>query len=87
MGGRPIKGTADWKKYEIVLDVPEESSQIAFGILMKGKGRVWLDDITFEVVDNKVESTGIAIEAQDVELTLPADLPKKPANLDFEKQG
>src|SRR4029453_10374627 len=53
MGDRPIKGSADWKKYEIVLGVPEDAAQIAFGILMKGKGRVWGDDFKFEAVDNK----------------------------------
>jgi hypothetical protein len=85
MGERPIKGTADWKKYEIVLDVPEDSAQIAFGILMKGKGRVWVDDFKFEAVDNKVDLTGLKVESQDADITVPDNQPKKPENLDFEK--
>ena len=66
--------------------MPEDSAQIAFGILMKGKGRVWVDDFKFEEVDNKVELTGMKVEPQDADITIPADQPKKPANLDFEKE-
>ena len=38
MGDRKIEGTTDWTKYTIVLDVPEDASAIAFGLLMSGKG-------------------------------------------------
>ena len=58
MGIRPIKGTRDWKKYEIVLDVPDNSVDIAFGIHLSGKGQVWLDTIQFMVVDSNVPTTG-----------------------------
>ncbi len=50
MGDRPIRGTADWKKYEIVLEVPENSVRIAFGILLRGKGQAWIDGLQFDVV-------------------------------------
>ena len=33
MQDRAIKGTTDWKKYEIVLDVPANASILAFGAL------------------------------------------------------
>jgi len=58
MDNRPIKGTRDWKKYEIVLDVPTDSVDIAFGILLSGKGLVWLDNIQFEFVGSNVPTTG-----------------------------
>src|SRR5262249_6038267 len=33
MGNRPIKGSNDWKQYEVVLDVPKEgAAQIYFGV-------------------------------------------------------
>ncbi len=44
MQNRPIKGTGDWKKCEIVLDVPTESVSLNFGILLAGTGKVWFDD-------------------------------------------
>jgi hypothetical protein len=58
MTDRSIKGTSDWNEYEVVLDVPEESLSITFGILLKGGGQVWADDFKLEVVGLDVPSTG-----------------------------
>ena len=59
MEQRPIKGTTDWKAYEIVVDVPERSQEIAFGILLTGKGQVWLDDVSImETVRTDVATVG-----------------------------
>jgi hypothetical protein len=80
MQDRPIKGTKDWTKCEIVLDVPEESRTLNFGVLLDGTGKVWFDDISFEVVDKQVKTTGIYGNT-----SLPTNFPKKPANIDFEK--
>lgn len=64
MGNRPVKGTTDWKKYEVVLDVPASSRNIAFGILLSGKGQVWVDDLQFEVVGQSVPSTNQEMTAE-----------------------
>jgi hypothetical protein len=72
MERRPIKGTTDWTRYEIVLDVPENTRELAFGLLLEGDGQVWMDDLKFEVVSSAVPVTG----------ALPL---KGPQNLDFEK--
>lgn len=61
MQNRPIKGTSDWTRYEIVLDVPPASIEIAFGILLQGIGEVRLDDVQFATVGSDVPTTGIAI--------------------------
>lgn len=74
---RSIKGTTDWTKYEIVLDVPLNSSNLAYGALLVGTGQIWFDNIKFEVVDNTVPTTGKGDEAW-----MP---PKEPVNLDFEE--
>jgi beta-lactamase regulating signal transducer with metallopeptidase domain len=58
MHNRPITGTTEWEEYEIVLDVPEEAQNIAFGVLLRETGMVWVDDIVFETVDNQVPPTG-----------------------------
>ena len=58
MENRPIVGTTDWQKCEIVLDVPEDSAQIAIGIVLSGKGQVWLSNVQFEAVDSNVPTTG-----------------------------
>ena len=78
MQDRAIKGTTDWKKYEIVLDVPENSEMVAFGLLLSGKGQVWMDDLQFEVVGKDVPTTGRATGAA-------SQAAKAPLNLNFEE--
>ena len=58
MKNRPIRATSGWKKYEVVLDVPQNSVKIAFGILLGGKGRVWINDLQLEIVEKDVPKTG-----------------------------
>ncbi len=82
---RPVKGTTDWKKYEVVLDVPEEAEEIFFGFLVAGKGQGWVDDIAFDIVGKDVATTGLEIQPSDREGEPTKDLPKEPTNLDFER--
>lgn len=58
MQDRPIKGTTEWIKYEIVLYVPSKATNMAYGVMLNGTGQIWFDNITFEIVDNSVETTG-----------------------------
>ncbi|MET4562839.1 AraC family transcriptional regulator [Lysinibacillus parviboronicapiens] len=74
MDNRSIQGTTEWNHYSIVLDVPEESVSIYFGVLLIGAGKVWADGFRFEEVDNKVPTTNMLTQEQ---------LPKQPFNLDF----
>lgn len=73
MEDRPIKGTADWEKVKIVLDVPRFAYEIAFGLLLRGSGQVWLDYIEFETVSKDIDVTEKQIMT--------------PINLDFEASG
>jgi hypothetical protein len=57
MSNRKIKGNIGWNKYDIVLDVPSETTKIAYGALLFGTGKIWFDDITFEIVDETVPTT------------------------------
>jgi len=69
MQNRPIRGETGWTTYQIVLDVPEDSSHIAFGLLLDGPGQVWLGKFEFEVVSNDVSTTGeLSIQDQPVNL-------------------
>jgi hypothetical protein len=74
---RSIKGTTDWTKYEIVLDVPTNATRIAFGALIDGTGQIWFDNLKFEVVDNSVETTGQAMKKGGWVVL------EEPTNLDF----
>jgi len=75
MQGRSIKGTTDWQKYKIVLDVPANSKSINYGVLLGGIGKVWFDNFKLEEVDESVPVTN---------LTKKNLLPSSPINLDFE---
>jgi hypothetical protein len=66
-----VKGNTEWTKYEIVLEVPETTKNIAFGALLHGTGQIWFDNLNFEVADNSVPSTKKPKE--------------EPTNLNFEK--
>lgn len=76
MNNRPIIGNNNWNRYSIVLDVPENSAIISFGILLTGKGEVWLDGLSFEVVDKNTPTTNFSVE------TILLD---EPTNLSFEE--
>jgi hypothetical protein len=76
MQARPIKGTTDWKIYDVVLDIPEDSKGIGFGVLLDGKGKVWFDNMKIEEVDKTVPVTNM----NEINNSL-----KNPVNLDFEE--
>jgi hypothetical protein len=74
---RAVKGTTDWTKYEIVLDVSQNASNLAYGALLSGGGQIWFDNLTFEVVDNSVPTTGKEMISHNRQNP-------SPTNLDFE---
>lgn len=57
MMNRPITGTLDWTRKEIVLDVAADAAMVYFGILLSGPGEVWIGRATLEVVDKSVPTT------------------------------
>lgn len=75
MGNRPITGTNNWNQYSVVLDVPENSAVISFGVLLSGPGHVWVDQFSFVEVDKSVESTNLETHPELLE---------EPLNLSFE---
>jgi len=90
MRDRPIKRHQRLEeKYEIVLDVAEGQASISFfGLVLEGKGQVWVETFSFEVgrcrrQDNRrysrIRAHGAAITPQ------PAWQRKTVHNLDFEK--
>jgi hypothetical protein len=100
MKNRPIRGSTGWMKYEVVLDVPEDSVAICFGLLLAGEGQVWMDDLKVETVDHQTVTTELFRRSEP----RPDDeesgrrraaytkrlneelkaMPSKPVNLDFE---
>jgi hypothetical protein len=77
MANRKIKGNTDWMPCEIVVDVPKNATNIAYGALLSGGGQLWFDNLTFEVVDKSVKPT-IPYKKENA----PQD---QPTNLSFEE--
>lgn len=64
---RSITGTNAWKKYDIVLDVSEEATDIVFGALLSGTGQIWFEKIKFDIVDNSVPTTARAADEPNLD--------------------
>ena len=57
MEDRPVTGTTEWTLHDIVMDVPHDTINIAFGVALRGNGQAWFDDLRFEVVGDDVPTT------------------------------
>jgi C-terminal processing protease CtpA/Prc len=73
MNSNGVKGTSDWQKYEITLDMkPENTERIVVGGLLVGKGKMWIDDLK------------LTIDGKDVNDLTPYQRKLLPAELDKE---
>lgn len=80
-----INGTTDWKRCEAVFDVHREALGIAFGVMLDGRGKVWVDEVKLEPVGDTIPTTAKTPPIPDgyeINLRSYAD---KPSNLDFEQ--
>jgi hypothetical protein len=91
MMDRPVTGNTDWTKCEIVFDVPEKCL-LFFGFIFTGSGKIWVDNVSFEVVGNTIEKTARSLDEPFPDEYLnqlkgyEQDIPEKPpVNLDFEE--
>jgi len=50
MAGSEVKGTHDWARHSITLDVPPGADQLRVGVTLQGPGSVWFDDAELEFV-------------------------------------
>ncbi|WP_458071951.1 hypothetical protein [Rhodanobacter sp. BL-MT-08] len=73
MEQRALQGDQAWRRCDIVLDVPANAKDIAFGFFLSGKGELWGDSFALDVVDKDVAVTGSAAP----------QIPDAPVNLDF----
>jgi hypothetical protein len=70
MEERGIKGTAPWASYQVVLDVPNDAREVAFGVLLAGVGAISISDVKLTTVDSSVAVTS-------------KEKPNKPINLEL----
>jgi hypothetical protein len=74
MQRRPVTGTQEWTSQHVVLDVSDNADAISIGVLMEGRGQVWVADLQLEVVGTDVPVT---------DLHDARNLPDGPANLEL----
>lgn len=79
MQSRPVLGTQNWKRYDVVVDVPESGTRIAYGVLLISKGELGIDQIHFDKVGRDVATTSEALPQTAV-------LPKAPVNLELKQR-
>jgi len=87
LGGQAVLATTPWRKYFIVIDVPNGANTLLYGAILHGDGSLWIDLAQVEIVDSSVTITAPPIVSATGNLNPPADpsfvLPT-PQNLDFE---
>jgi RNA polymerase sigma factor (sigma-70 family) len=58
--GRPnrfLTGTNDWKKLQLVTDVPADAAAMEGGVQLNGAGKLWFDAPRIEIVGKEVPTT------------------------------
>lgn len=77
MTSRPVSGTTSWTGYDVVLDIPAESSVIQFGYLLAGEGKVKAASFRLDIVDTSTPPTAAGVPKPN------ENLPKTPRNLEI----
>ncbi len=86
MSDRYLTGTNSWRKCEIIFDVPDAACIINYGIILRGYGKAWIDNVSFEAVINSTFKTAYYLDTPFPDEYLPPNnIPSEPVNLDFEE--
>jgi len=79
-----IQGTNDWKPLTVTIDVPNDAEFVTISVLLRGAGKIWLDDFSIKAVGQDVP---VSYEIKPEKDSIPPPvffLLKEPINLDFE---
>jgi RNA polymerase sigma factor (sigma-70 family) len=57
MANRPLAGSTDWRKAEIVVDITPATTDIHLGININGPGRIWMSEASIDIVGKEVPTT------------------------------
>jgi hypothetical protein len=75
MEDRKIMGTNNWKDYTIAVDVNSQTTGIVFGLILSGRGKVWIDNVRYKAIDTLDKTKPLNDKAAFI---------RAPENLDFE---
>jgi len=83
---RGLRGTQEWTYQNIVMDIPKEAVALVYGAVLNARGKLYVDDLQFRVVDTSVAPTAKPITpAPHLAQGTRADPGREPRNLDFEE--
>jgi hypothetical protein len=91
--GQGSKGTTDWQPQQVVVDVPADAEGLSLGLILRGAGKLGVDDASLEIVDpsqvplttdSEVVRAGKEKRSRELAEAYPK-LPDRPENLDFER--
>lgn len=84
-----LKGTNDWKKYEVTLDMsPENTKKIVFGALLSGTGKMWVDNLKITIDGKDIKDAKIfEKKLTKIDLDKEFDLGSKISNINLDKEN
>jgi hypothetical protein len=52
-----LQGSTPWHRYSLTLDVPENSTSLAYGAEVHGVGKLWVDSVQLDFIDEEAPKT------------------------------
>jgi hypothetical protein len=83
MGINFIRGTHEWARYTVVVDVPLEADRLFYGVALQGPGELWVDNASFAIDGRALQHPGTFGDNSVGDPTRSWLVPV-PTNLDFE---
>lgn len=84
-----LEGNTGWTLCQLTLDIPGNSRNLDFGVILGGNGKLWADDGKLEIVDASVVSNDLMATGQVRKQKLPPGkypFNREPINLEFEQR-
>jgi|GEM_PF-2104987 len=79
----------EWHQHRLVMDIPWNASEIAYGFSIAGPGKLWVDDVHVSVVDKAIPTTSRNQHVRNIGTIVQQESPDgpraRPSNLDFEE--
>jgi hypothetical protein len=88
---RGVMGTTEFSRQQVVVDIPDSSRVITYGVSLFGGGKIWIDNASIEVVGNATPTTAIdALRSPNPPNGIPVNpdsLTRSPRNLEFDLEA
>ena len=79
-----VQGTSDWKPITVTIDVPEKASILTIAAVLRGAGKIWLDELSLKVVGNDQPVNYQMSNVNQMAELVASEARLQPINLGFE---